>query len=304
MSTKYQVTESALTGIADAIRAKGNTSELLTFPDGFKEAIEDISSFEPGPDDIVASWDFTKSTDPNVDTINGLEVYVPDDVSAPTSDGYLLTNPKQYVRLPWNLVGGPVVVEIDFGDISFPSDPVHDFEVFTIGDRVYLGRYRNDGTWYFGTFDQGTSVPYIQVVDNFANSTFRFVHNVDGKVQIYQNDELLFASAYPLSARRSESAYFYPSVFSIGGNNYRYDDYSYDVYVKACRVYSKCNIKSGVLQTLNVSSNGTYTPDPGVDGFDEVIVNVSGGGTAYTRGVLQFAPSPNNMNIRGDEHVD
>lgn len=33
-----------------------------------------------------------------------------------------------------------------------------------------------------------------------------------------------------------------------------------------------------VLEQLEVSENGTYTPDEGVDGFDEVIVDVSGGG--------------------------
>lgn len=33
-----------------------------------------------------------------------------------------------------------------------------------------------------------------------------------------------------------------------------------------------------VLDQLSVNQNGTYTPPAGVDGFDEVIVNVSGGG--------------------------
>ena len=35
-----------------------------------------------------------------------------------------------------------------------------------------------------------------------------------------------------------------------------------------------------VLETLTVTANGTYTPEEGVDGFDEVEVNVQGGDTA------------------------
>lgn len=35
---------------------------------------------------------------------------------------------------------------------------------------------------------------------------------------------------------------------------------------------------SAVLEHLSVTQNGTYTPDAGVDGFDQVTVNVSGGG--------------------------
>lgn len=35
---------------------------------------------------------------------------------------------------------------------------------------------------------------------------------------------------------------------------------------------------SAVLEHLSVTQNGTYTPGAGVDGFDQVTVNVSGGG--------------------------
>ena len=34
-----------------------------------------------------------------------------------------------------------------------------------------------------------------------------------------------------------------------------------------------------VLETLTATENGTYTPDTGVDGFDEVVVDVAGGAT-------------------------
>ena len=35
---------------------------------------------------------------------------------------------------------------------------------------------------------------------------------------------------------------------------------------------------SAVLEHLSVTQNGTYTPGAGLDGFDQVTVNVSGGG--------------------------
>lgn len=41
---KYVVSDTNLSAIADAIREKGGTSENLTFPDGFVDAIEDIPS--------------------------------------------------------------------------------------------------------------------------------------------------------------------------------------------------------------------------------------------------------------------
>lgn len=38
----YKVTDTELTGIANAIRTKGGTSEQLVFPNGFTSAINDI----------------------------------------------------------------------------------------------------------------------------------------------------------------------------------------------------------------------------------------------------------------------
>lgn len=44
---------------------------------------------------------------------------------------------------------------------------------------------------------------------------------------------------------------------------------------------------SAVLEHLSVTQNGTYTPGAGVDGFDQVTVNVSGGsGNLYTNGQI------------------
>ena len=42
----YQVSGASLTSVADAIRAKGETSESLSFPDGFVSAIGDIYTSE------------------------------------------------------------------------------------------------------------------------------------------------------------------------------------------------------------------------------------------------------------------
>ena len=48
---KYFVEEDSLTSVADAIRAKGGTSEPLSFPDGFVNAVEGIQAGGSGSDD-------------------------------------------------------------------------------------------------------------------------------------------------------------------------------------------------------------------------------------------------------------
>ena len=64
----YAVTPSDLTSIASAIRSKGNTSSLLTFPTGFITAISEIPSSTPTykmgvlrPDaELVQTWSYDK----------------------------------------------------------------------------------------------------------------------------------------------------------------------------------------------------------------------------------------------------
>lgn len=41
-----------------------------------------------------------------------------------------------------------------------------------------------------------------------------------------------------------------------------------------------------ILESLVITENGTYTPNEGIDGFNEVIANISGGAVKYTQVVL------------------
>ena len=60
---------------------------------------------------------------------------------------------------------------------------------------------------------------------------------------------------------------------------------------------------SAVLETLNVSSNGTYTPGTGVDGYDEVNVNIPR--TGWGIGSIDYDNSTNiNYDIGGSTHVN
>lgn len=54
MTVKYWVTDTQLQYLADAIRAEGNTSALLTYPNGFVSAINNLSGVHT--DNIPANW--------------------------------------------------------------------------------------------------------------------------------------------------------------------------------------------------------------------------------------------------------
>lgn len=65
---EYKVTDAELTGIADAIRQKGGTVELLEFPDGFRSAISAISSNQI-LFDTTSGWDNQSDLISEIDTI-------------------------------------------------------------------------------------------------------------------------------------------------------------------------------------------------------------------------------------------
>lgn len=63
--TDYLVKDSSLTAIANAIRAKGGTSEQLTYPNGFVSAIEAIETTEEGVETCTLG---IKTENPNSNT--------------------------------------------------------------------------------------------------------------------------------------------------------------------------------------------------------------------------------------------
>lgn len=62
LMANYLTTDTDLTAVADAIRAKGRTSGLLAFPQGFVDAIEDISGGGGGVDLSELSTNISQNT--------------------------------------------------------------------------------------------------------------------------------------------------------------------------------------------------------------------------------------------------
>ena len=60
---KYFVEDASLTSVADAIRAKGGTSEALSFPDGFVSAVEGIQAGGGDPGELLRLRAMNASTD-------------------------------------------------------------------------------------------------------------------------------------------------------------------------------------------------------------------------------------------------
>ena len=89
----YKVTDSELTGIANAIRTKGGTSSQLVFPDGFTSAIGAIP---------------TGGADINTDFVLGVP-QIPDMTNATTPSGvvsassYFTSNYDPYMAFNFNI---------------------------------------------------------------------------------------------------------------------------------------------------------------------------------------------------------
>lgn len=72
----YKVTDTELTSIANAIRTKGGTSDLLEFPTEFVEAIGDIHTGTFGTKTVTANGTYAASAD-NLDGFSSVTVAIP-----------------------------------------------------------------------------------------------------------------------------------------------------------------------------------------------------------------------------------
>ena len=178
--SKAIITESYLTDIADAIRAKLNVqTEYL--PSDMAAAIASIS----GGGDTLAEWDFKTSL---TDSINNLTATLYNGASRDSS-GVTLASATDYMKLPNTVKANGRTYEVKVGSMTF--DNVADDHRFFMSDSSSGFVYRSTGVWGFQYTGYATDSG-ITAYDYFANSTVKVVVDMKGFWHIYKDDVLVY----------------------------------------------------------------------------------------------------------------
>lgn len=144
-----KIDDTQLTTLANAIRAKGGTSDPLTFPDGFVSAIESIAS-EGGSSGGVQMLTGTQTIEFDTEAEDGEMIMVVNDVPF-TADGAIVWHTSSYsthyyVRGEQTLlfaVGSPTSAGTtglcyDYGLTGFKGNAYAGMQIFQNGSTVRL----------------------------------------------------------------------------------------------------------------------------------------------------------------------
>lgn len=127
-----------------------------------------------------------------------------------------------------------------------------------------------------------------------------FVKQVDDYVLLLTMGEYDTVDMLP-TAQRPFSPEYYPVSVDYGvpaAGSVAINYFTQENYVFVNGEWSKDSVPS-ILETLDVDENGTYTPDEGVDGYDEVNVNVPQLDTSDATAVAGDILSPKTAYAKG-----
>ena len=162
------VQEESLTTVADAIRAKGGTSDPLSFPDGFKTAIEAIQAGSGGVKMEIGSFKLTESiniTHPNYYQVQHSLGVLPKYVICYQNDNYPT---KTYSTLICDIITRVSDTSTDFRSICVNTHPSNN-NFFQIQNSVLTSdEYRPTDTnfkvGFLGTTLSSNLAPNVEYV--------------------------------------------------------------------------------------------------------------------------------------------
>lgn len=145
----YKVTDSELTGIANAIRTKGGTSSPLVFPNGFTSAIGAI----PTSGGVIQPLSVTQNGTYNPPS--GVDGYAPVTVNVSGGGGVDLVR-HDYIQLDGNashIITTPYKVDADY-EITVVFDAtsvIPNQAIIGVSSGMYNRLLQYNGLWYGGT---------------------------------------------------------------------------------------------------------------------------------------------------------
>lgn len=196
---KYTVSDANLKSVADAIRTKGSTSEDLTFPDGFVEAIGNISGGGGSTlitKSISANGTYNASSD-NADGYSSVTVAVPSRVAIGTFTGSTAEKgTAKSISVPYTGSGYPVA------GIIFPSAGAYNSEsdFYSAVQRYAVNKFTfaKSNTSVAPDYSSNTEKNWTFVTVDFKgsdSSATTYTRNGYGDTQTYNSSADASASA-------------------------------------------------------------------------------------------------------------